>query len=122
GLRFEPSIADEVAKAKSGLVLMHSRGTPKTMQQLPRVDDIVGEVIGGLRESIALAGQRGVAHESIAIDPGIGFGKSYEQNLELIAKLDVLAREFPEFPIIIATSRKAFIGKSLNDALADSRI
>src|SRR5207248_9418176 len=83
GLRFDPLIADEAARTGAGLVLMHSRGTPKTMQQLPPVDNIVSEVIGGLRESIAIAEQRGVQRESIAIDPGIGFGKSYEQNLEL---------------------------------------
>src|SRR5205814_3183354 len=83
GLRFEPSIADEVAKAKSGLVLMHSRGTPKTMQQLPRVDDIVGEVIGGLRRSVAVAEARGVNREAIAIDPGIGFGMGGAQNVEV---------------------------------------
>ena len=59
-LRFDPAIADEVAKVKAGLVLMHSRGTPKTMQQLPPVDDIMSEVISGLRESIAVAEQRGV--------------------------------------------------------------
>jgi len=121
-LRFDPAIADEVAKAKAGLVLMHSRGTPKTMQQLPPVADIAGEVIGGLRESIAIAQQRGVASESIAIDPGIGFGKTAEQNVELIAKLDQLAVAFATFPIMIGTSRKSFIGKLLDNAPADQRL
>jgi dihydropteroate synthase len=121
-LRFEPSLADEVAQAKAGLVLMHSRGTPKTMQQLPPAEDIMTEVIDGLRESIAVAQQHGVAAESIAIDPGIGFGKTAEQNVELIAKLDQLAREFPEFPIVIGTSRKSFIGKLLDGAPADQRL
>ena len=121
-LRFDPAIADEVAKAKAGLVLMHSRGTPKTMQQLPPVEDIMGEVIGGLRESLAIAQQRGVSSESIAIDPGIGFGKTAEQNVELIAKLDQLAHEFADFPILIGTSRKSFIGKLLDNAPADQRL
>jgi dihydropteroate synthase len=121
-LRFDPAIADEVAKAKAGLVLMHSRGTPKTMQQLPPVADILGEVIRGLRESITIAQQRGVASNSIAIDPGIGFGKTAEQNIELIAKLDQLAREFADFPILIGTSRKSFIGKLLDNAPADRRL
>jgi len=121
-LRFDPAIADEVAKAKAGLVLMHSRGTPKTMQQLPPVDDIMGEVSVGLRESIVIAQQRGVASESIAIDPGIGFGKTAEQNVELIARLDQLAREFAGFPILIGTSRKSFIGKLLDNAPADERL
>jgi len=122
GLRFDPAIADEVAKAKAGLVLMHSRGTPKTMQQLPPVADIMGDVISGLRESIAVAEQHGVSHESIAIDPGIGFGKTGAQNIELIAHLDQLAREFADFPILIGTSRKAFLGKLLDNAPADQRL
>ena len=122
GLRFDPSIADESAKANAGLVLMHSRGTPKTMQQLPPVDDIMSEVIGGLRKSVAVAEERGVAPDSIAIDPGIGFGKTLAQNLELIAKLDQLLIAFPEFPIMIGTSRKSFIGKLLDNAPADERL
>ncbi|HMG72675.1 MAG TPA: dihydropteroate synthase [Pyrinomonadaceae bacterium] len=121
-LRFDPAIADEVAKVKAGLVLMHSRGTPKTMQQLPPVDDIISEVIRGLRESIAVAEQRGVSAESIAIDPGIGFGKTAAQNVEIIAHLDQLAHEFADFPILIGTSRKSFIGKLLDDAPADQRL
>ncbi len=122
GLRFDPAIADEVAKAKAGLVLMHSRGTPKTMQELPPVADIMGDVISGLRESIAVAEQHGVSHESIAIDPGIGFGKTGAQNIELIGHLDQLAREFADFPILIGTSRKSFLGKLLDNAPADQRL
>ena len=121
-LRFDTLIAVEAARASAGLVLMHSRGTPKTMQQLPPAEDIMSEVIGSLRESIAVAQQHGVAPESIAIDPGIGFGKTSEQNVELIAKLDQLAREFATFPIVIGTSRKSFIGKLLGDAPADQRL
>jgi dihydropteroate synthase len=121
-LRFDPAIADEAAQVSAGLVLMHSRGTPKTMQQLPAVADIMSEVIGGLREAVGIAEQRGVSPESIAIDPGIGFGKTVEQNLELIAKLDQIAREFVEFPLLIGTSRKSFIGKLLGGAPADERL
>ena len=122
GLRFDPSIAAEAAKAKAGLVLMHSRGTPKDMQQLPPVADIISEVIGGLRQSVAIAEQHGVPRESIAIDPGIGFGKTAEQNVELIAKLDRLVEGFPDLPLMIGTSRKSFIGKLLNNAPADQRL
>jgi len=121
-LRFDSEIADEVAKAGAGLVLMHSRGTPNTMQQLPPVEDIMSEVIRGLRESIALVEQRGVSADSIAIDPGIGFGKTAEQNLELIAQLDQLARQFADYPLLIGTSRKSFIGKLLDNAPADERL
>jgi dihydropteroate synthase len=122
GLRFDPSIADEAARAKAGLVLMHSRGTPKTMQQLPPVNDIMSEVISELRKSVLVAEEHGVAHDSIAIDPGVGFGKTVAQNVELIAKIDQLANAFAEFPIMIGTSRKAFIGKLLDDASADERL
>ena len=122
GLRFDPAIADEAAKAHAGLVLMHSRGTPKNMQELPPADDIMTEVISGLQKSVLVAEERGVARESIAIDPGIGFGKTLEQNLELIAKLDQLVIAFAEFPIVIGTSRKSFIGKLLDNAPADQRL
>ena len=122
GLRFDPAIADEVAKAKAGLVLMHSRGTPKDMQQLPPVADIMSEVTSGLRQSVAIAEGHGVPREGIVIDPGIGFGKTAEQNVELIAKLDQLARAFPDLPLMIGTSRKSFIGKLLGNAPADQRL
>jgi len=122
GLRFDLAIADEVARSKAGLVLMHSRGTPKTMQKLPPVADIMSEVISSVRESLAVAAERGVACEAIAIDPGIGFGKTGEQNVEIIAKLDQLAGEFADFPILIGASRKSFIGKLLDGAPADERL
>jgi dihydropteroate synthase len=122
GLRFEPAIAAEAAQANAGLLLMHSRGTPKDMQQIPFAENIFADVIEGLRLSVSIAEQRGVARESIAIDPGIGFGKSVEQNLELIAKLDHLAREFSDLPIVIGTSRKSFLGKLLDGAPADERL
>jgi len=122
GLRFEPLIADEVAKAEAGLLLMHSRGTPKDMQQLPPVENILAEVTAGLRQSIAIAEQYGVKRSSIAIDPGIGFGKTVQQNLELIANLDRLVRDFADLPIMIGTSRKSFLGKLLGGAPANERL
>ena len=122
GLRFDPALAAVVTSTRAGLVLMHSRGTPKTMQELPPVQNIMAEVIDGLHNSIAIADRYGVPHENIALDPGIGFGKTGEQNLELIAKLDQLVAEFPAFPIMIGTSRKAFIGKLLNGAPVDARL
>ncbi len=115
-LRFDFHVADEAAKFGAGLVLMHSRGTPATMHRLPPVADIMEEVTRSLRASIAMAERRGVARESIVIDPGIGFGKSQEQNIELIAKLDQLIAAFPDFPVLIGTSRKSFIGRILADA------
>jgi dihydropteroate synthase len=116
GLRFEPELADEVAKSAAGLVLMHSRGTPGSLHALPPVANIIEEVTSSLRGSIEVARQRGVKRESIVIDPGIGFGKSQEQNIELIARLDQLIAAFPDFPLLIGTSRKSFIGRILSDA------
>ena len=112
-LRFDFYVADVVARAGAGLVLMHSRGTPATMHRLPPVADIMHEVTHSLRASTKMAERRGVKRESIVIDPGIGFGKSQEQNLELIAKLDQLIAAFPEYPLLIGTSRKSFIGRLL---------
>jgi dihydropteroate synthase len=114
-LRFDFYVADAVARAGAGLVLMHSRGTPATMHRLPPVADILEEVTHSLRASINMAARRGVKRESIVIDPGIGFGKSQEQNLELIAKLDQLIAAFPDYPLLIGTSRKSFIGRILAD-------
>ena len=114
-LRFDYFVADEAARAGAGLVLMHSRGTPATMHRLPPVADIMSEVTNSLRASVHMAERRGVKRESIVIDPGIGFGKSQEQNLELIAKLDQLITAFPDLPLLIGTSRKSFIGRILAD-------
>jgi len=126
-LRFDFYVADAVARAGAGLVLMHSRGTPATMHRLPPVAEIMQEVTHSLRASVKMAERRGVKRESIVIDPGIGFGKSQKQNLELIAKLDQLIAAFPDYPLLIGTSRKSFIGRILADesgkpAPADDRL
>jgi dihydropteroate synthase len=97
------------------------------MHRLPPVADIMKEVTHSLRASVNMAERRGVKRESIVIDPGIGFGKSQEQNLELIAKLDQLIAAFPDYPLLIGTSRKSFIGRILADstgtpAPADARL
>ena len=121
-LRFEYTVADEVARAHAGLVLMHSRGTPATLHHMPPSPDIFEEIQTSLRRSVNMAVRCGVPRESIALDPGIGFGKTFEQNIELIARLDQFAGKFPDFPILIGTSRKSFIGRLLDDAPPDARI
>lgn len=122
-LRFDASLAEEAARFGAGLVLMHSRGTPETLHSLPPLEGaILPEVAGSLRRSIALAEGRGVARERIVIDPGIGFGKSQRQNLELLAGLDKLVAEFAEFPLLVGTSRKSFIGRLLDDAPVEGRL
>ena len=122
GLRFDFHIADEVAKSGAGIVLMHSRGTPATMHRLPPVADIMADVARTLTRSITLAEGRGIKREAIVLDPGIGFGKNPEQNMELIARLDELKVDLPGFPFLIGTSRKSFIGKTLAQMNGESTI
>ena len=122
GLRFDPSLADVVAKYDAGLILMHSRGTFETMHKQEAVEDIFREVSEGWRRSIEEAERRGVRREKIVLDPGVGFSKTQKQNIELIAKLDVLAREFPDFPLLVGTSRKSFIGHLLGGAPVNKRV
>lgn len=111
-LRFDPGIADLAAARKAGLILMHMRGEPRTMQIDPRYDDLLGEVSGFLAEAAQRATRRGVAREQILCDPGIGFGKTVEHNLELIRALPRLAEL--GYPLVVGASRKAFLGKILD--------
>lgn len=116
GLRFDARLADLAAEFGAGLVMMHSRGTPETMQQLPPVEDIFAEVIGGLRWSVEQAQQRDVQREQLILDPGVGFGKTLRQNLQLINQLNLLADEFG-LPILLGTSRKSFIKRALDERM-----
>lgn len=113
GLRFDETIADVAARHKTGLILMHSRGEFETMHTQPPVEDIITEVEEDLRRSISAAAAAGVAGEQIVLDIGIGFGKTLDQNLKLIAQLDRLVKEFSRFPIMVGASRKSFLGKLL---------
>jgi dihydropteroate synthase len=122
GLRFDASIATVAAKHGMGLVLMHSRGEFETMHSQPPVDDIIADVTDDFRRSLNLAQNSGVHPENIALDIGIGFGKTLEQNLELLAKLDKLVVEFDQYPLLVGTSRKSFIGKILDGAPPNERL
>jgi len=108
-LRGDPEIAELVAARGAGLVLMHMRGDPRTMQVEPVYDDVVEEVKAFLAERTEAAVAAGVAEERIWLDPGIGFGKTLEHNLELLRRLGEL-RELGR-PLVVGTSRKSFIGK-----------
>jgi dihydropteroate synthase len=108
-LRAEPEIADLCADRGCELVLMHMQGDPRTMQKNPVYDDVVEDVKASLSERIEFAVGRGVGEERIWIDPGIGFGKTLEHNLELLRRLGEL-RDLG-CPLLIGTSRKTFIGK-----------
>ena len=110
-LRNDPRIADVVKRRKLGLVLMHMRGEPATMQKKPFARDVLRDVFKGLRHALATAREARVVKSHMILDPGIGFGKSYEQNCELLARLPELARL--GFPILVGTSRKSFIGGTL---------
>jgi dihydropteroate synthase len=122
GLRFDDVIADVAARSGAGLVLMHSLGTFDSMHSQPPVDYIIGEVNSSLHASIDRARSRGVGDEQIVVDPGIGFGKTAQQNLELLHDLNKIAAEFERFPILIGASRKSFIGKLLGGAPPDERL
>ncbi|HEY7184574.1 MAG TPA: dihydropteroate synthase [Blastocatellia bacterium] len=117
GLRFDPAVASVAAEAGAALVLMHSRGAPGMMHREPPVDDVFAEVIGGLRRSVEEAVRRGAPRERIILDPGVGFGKTPEQNLQLIDKLDRIVTEF-DLPILLGTSRKSFIKRALDKELS----
>ncbi|HEY1470090.1 MAG TPA: dihydropteroate synthase [Candidatus Acidoferrum sp.] len=111
GLKNDLRLADVAAKFRAPLILMHMRGTPRTMQQGPFAKDVLKDVTRGLREAIAAARCAGVAKSQIILDPGIGFGKSFTQNYELLAKLPRLARL--GYPLLVGTSRKGFLGATL---------
>lgn len=122
GLRWQPELADIAARTESGLILMHSLGTFETMHTEPPAEDILADVRADFERSIQTALKAGVAKENIALDIGIGFGKTFEQNLELLAKLDKLVAEFKEYPIVVGASRKSFIGKILGGAETHKRL
>ena len=122
GLRFDERIAKVAAVHRAGLVLMHSRGGFETMHSQPPVEDIIKDVIDDFRRSIRIANASGVTQEAIVLDIGIGFGKSVEQNLELIADLDAVASVFPAHAMLVGASRKSFIGKLLGGSPPEDRV
>lgn len=122
GLRFDGKIGKIAAKFKTGLVLMHLRGEFETMHKLEPVADILSEVTQGFNWSINLAESYGIEKESISLDIGIGFSKTLEQNLELIARLSEICVQFKDFPMLVGTSRKSFIGKILDEPDASKRL
>jgi dihydropteroate synthase len=111
GLRFDPRIAEVAHRRGVPLILMHMRGQPANMQKGPFARDVMKDVLQGLRASIRNARATGVPKSQIVIDPGIGFGKSFEQNYELLRKLRELAKL--GYPLLLGTSRKGFLGATL---------
>jgi dihydropteroate synthase len=111
GLNHDPRLAELAARHKVPLILMHMRGEPRSMQKNPFARDVLKDVTQGLRRSIARARKAGVAKSRILLDPGIGFGKSFQQNYELLANLPQLAKL--GYPLMVGTSRKGFLGATL---------
>jgi dihydropteroate synthase len=120
GLRFDPKMPEVVSEYKVPVVIMHIRGKPKDMQQDPVYEALIPEITDYFRMGMKIATQTGISEDKIIIDPGIGFGKTSEHNLEIINNLC----EFTplEKPILVGLSRKAFIGKILGDASATERL
>ena len=112
-LRAEPELAEVVADSGAYLCLMHMLGTPRSMQLDPRYGDVAAEVAAFLEERLAFAVSAGVSEELICLDPGIGFGKTAEHNLELVRRLDVLTGLGR--PVVVGFSRKSSLGRLLGD-------
>jgi dihydropteroate synthase len=113
-LRGDPAMAGTVARAGAGLVLMHMQGTPRTMQAQPAYGDVVAEVCAFLGERLAAAVAAGIAPECVALDPGIGFGKTAEHNLELLRGLEAITGEGR--PVVVGVSRKGFLAQFVGNA------
>lgn len=120
GLRFDPAMPEIVSRYKVPVIIMHINGSPRNMQQKPCYEALIPEIIEYLRYSIIIATQAGVDENMIIVDPGIGFGKLPEHNLEIIKNL----REFSNLgkPILIGVSRKSFIGRILNERSPEKRV
>jgi len=116
-LRGDPAMARTAARAKVAVVLMHMKGTPRTMQRNPEYGDVVEEILEFFREILRNAWRAGIERDKMILDPGIGFGKSPEHNLEILRRLD----EFRSLglPLAIGTSRKSFIGRALGRRVDD---
>jgi dihydropteroate synthase len=115
-LRGDPDLAELVAASGAYLCLMHMQGEPRTMQANPTYHDVAGEVASFLEERLAFAVDSGIEEERICLDPGIGFGKTVEQNFELVRRLDVITALGR--PVVVGFSRKSSLGRILGDPTA----
>lgn len=120
GLRADPQLAEVARRRKLPIILMHMHGKPRTMQKKAFARDAMRDVMQGLRRSVATAQLVKIPRSQIILDPGIGFGKTYAQDYELIARLAEFSRL--GFPLLVGTSRKKFIGRVLNGRPAPERV
>jgi dihydropteroate synthase len=119
-LRRSPEIAGAAAEHGAGLVLMHMQGDPQTMQGAPEYGDVMVDIKAMLRERMDLAVSQGVPEDAIVVDPGIGFGKTVEHNVQILAELEYL--RLLQRPIVVGASRKSFLGRILGDAPVGERL
>jgi len=115
-LRGDPEMAEVVAESGAYLCLMHMQGSPRTMQRSPQYDDVVADILAFLEERLRFAVDAGIDERLICLDPGIGFGKTIQQNFELVRRLDVLVQLGR--PILVGLSRKSSLGRILGDERA----
>lgn len=115
-----PGMAEVCAEHRAGVVLMHMQGTPETMQRDPRYGDVVGEVAAFLRERARAAEEAGIARDRIALDPGLGFGKTADHNVQLLRELRKL--KGLGYPVLVGHSRKSFLGKLAGADTPDARL
>ena len=108
----DPKMGEVVVEANASTILMHMQGTPDTMQKSPSYQNVVSEVYDWLKEAVDHAVDKGVREDLIIVDPGIGFGKTFDHNLQLLRNLEVFRQL--KCPLLVGTSRKAFIGQILN--------
>jgi len=120
GLRFDPDMPKTVAGHNIPVVMMHIKGRPRDMQQNPRYEALIPEIMDYFRISIRLARKFGIPDNMMIIDPGIGFGKTFDHNLEILNNLEQFT--LLEKPLLVGPSRKAFLGKILGDAPAAERL
>jgi dihydropteroate synthase len=111
-LRNDLRLAEVARRARVPMILMHMRGTPRTMQRGPFARDVIRDVMAGLRDALARARRAGLAKSQLLVDPGIGFGKKHQQNFEILARLPEFARL--GCAIVVGTSRKSFLGKAMS--------
>lgn len=120
GGQFDPEMFPTVAQLGIPYIMMHMRGTPTTMQQMTEYADLVGEILTFFQTQIDRAVASGIDQSQIAIDPGIGFAKTYQQNIELIQGLDRF--QVLDLPLLVGVSRKSFIGKILDQPDPNQRL
>jgi dihydropteroate synthase len=119
GLRFDAAMPEVIASTRTAIVLMHSRGRPGQIHQMPAVKNVLNTVIEGLKRSIRRATSRGIRKDRVIVDPGLGFSKTADDNLRLLDRLAALGRL--DCPILVGASRKSFLGKLL-DLPAEGRL